>query len=155
MNERIWIYTLSKELSIEQLVDFKNRCQNFVNGWTAHDVSLDASFELYQNRLLIFKVNEEKYNASGCSIDKQVRFVKELEQAFSLELLNRLLVAYENNNQVEVVKASQIKELLADNIISGNTLVFDNTITKLLELDSVWKQPLHKTWLSKYIIEMK
>ena len=155
MNERIWIYTLSKELSNEQLVDFKNRCQNFVNGWTAHDVSLDASFELYQNRLLIFKVNEDKYNASGCSIDKQVRFVKELEQAFSIELLNRLLVAYENNNQVEVVKASQIKELLADNIISGNTLVFDNTITKLLELDTVWKQPLHKTWLSKYIIEMK
>ena len=88
MNERIWIYTLSKELSNEQLVDFKNRCQSFVGSWTAHDVSLDASFELYQNRLLIFKVNEDKYNASGCSIDKQLRFVKELEQAFSIELLN-------------------------------------------------------------------
>ena len=151
MNERIWIYTLSKELSIEQLVDFKNRCQNFVNGWTAHDVSLDASFELYQNRLLIFKVNEDKYNASGCSIDKQVRFVKELEVAFSVELLNRLLVAYENNNQVEVVKASQIKELLADNIISGNTLVFDNTITESKQLETNWKQPLHHTWLQKYL----
>ena len=91
MNERIWIYTLSNNLSNEQLVDFKNRCQNFVSGWTAHDVSLDASFDLYQNRLLIFKVNEDKYNASGCSIDKQVRFVKELEQLFSVELLNRLL----------------------------------------------------------------
>ena len=151
MNERIWIYTLSKELSIEQLVDFQNHCQNFVSGWTAHDVSLDANFELYQNRLLIFKVNEEKYNASGCSIDKQVRFVKELEQAFSLELLNRLLVAYENNNQVEVVKASQIKELLADNIISGNTLVFDNTITESKQLETNWKQPLHHTWLQKYL----
>ena len=151
MNERIWIYTLSKELSNEQLVDFKNRCQNFVRCWTAHDVSLDASFELYQNRLLIFKVNEDKYNASGCSIDKQVRFVKELEQAFSLELLNRLLVAYENNNQVEVVKASQIKELLADNIISGNTLVFDNTITESMQLETNWKQPLHYTWLQKYL----
>jgi hypothetical protein len=151
MNERIWIYTLSKELSIEQLVDFKNRCQTFVTGWTAHDVSLDASFELYQNRLLIFKVNEEKYNASGCSIDKQVRFVKELEQAFSIELLNRLLVAYENNNQVEVVKSAQIKELLSANIISANTLVFDNTITKYKQLETNWKQPLHHTWLQKYL----
>ena len=151
MNERIWIYTLSNKLTNEQLVDFKNRCQTFVTGWTAHDVSLDASFELYQNRLLIFKVNEDKYNASGCSIDKQVRFVKELEQAFSLELLNRLLLAYENNNQVEVVKASQIKELLADNIISGNTLVFDNTITEYKQLETNWKQPLHHTWLQKYL----
>ena len=151
MNERIWIYTLSKELTNEQLVDFKNRCQCFVNDWTAHDVSLDASFDLYQNRLLIFKVNEDKYNASGCSIDKQLRFVKELEQTFSLELLNRLLVAYENNHQVEVVKASQIKELLTSNIINANTLVFDNTITESAQLANKWKQPLQATWLSKYL----
>ena len=151
MNERIWIYTLSNKLTNEQLVDFKNRCQTFVTGWTAHDVSLDASFELYQNRLLIFKVNEEKYNASGCSIDKQVRFVKELEVAFSVELLNRLLVAYENNNQVEVVKASQIKELLITNTINTNTIVFDNTITESKQLETNWKQPLYHTWLQKYL----
>jgi len=151
MNERIWIYTISQELTNEQLVDFKNHCQKFINGWTAHDVSLDANFELYQNRLLLFKVNEEKYNASGCSIDRQLRFVKELELVFSVELLNRLLVAYENNNQVEVVKSSQIKELLADNIISGNTLVFDNTITESRQLETNWKQPLHHTWLQKYL----
>ncbi|MES2565922.1 MAG: ABC transporter ATPase [Bacteroidota bacterium] len=151
MNERIWIYTLSKELSQEQLTDFKGRCQNFVTGWTAHDVSLDASFELYQNRLLIFKVNEVKYNASGCSIDKQVRFVKELEQAFSVELLNRLLVAYESDGTIEVVKQSQIGDLLSSGKITENTLVFNNTITQSSELETNWKQPLNKTWLSKYI----
>lgn len=151
MNERIWIYTLSKELSNEQLSDFKNRCQSFVSSWTAHDVSLDASFELYQDRLLIFKVNEDKYNASGCSIDKQVRFVKELEQGFSLELLNRLLVAYEKNDKVEVVKQSNIVELLISQEINGNTLVFDNTISQSSDLFDKWKQPLHKTWLAKYI----
>lgn len=151
MNERIWIYTLSTELTNEQLVDFNNQCQNFVTSWTAHDVSLDASFELYKNRLLIFKVNEDKYDASGCSIDKQVRFAKELEQVFSVELLNRLLVAYENNDQVEVIKSSQIKDLLASNTITSNTLVFDNTITQSSELNTNWKQPLHATWLAKYL----
>jgi hypothetical protein len=151
MNERIWIYTMSKELTNEHLVDFKNRCQTFVNDWTAHDVSLDASFDLYQNRLLIFKVDEDKYGASGCSIDKQLRFVKELEQVFSVELLNRLLVAYEDNNQVEVVKASQIKDLLLNNKMTENTFVFDNTITESAQLTSKWKQPLLSTWLAKYL----
>ncbi len=151
MNQRIWIYTLSKELSSEQLVDFKNRCQDFVSHWTAHKVSLDASFELFQNRLLIFKVNEDKYNASGCSIDKQVRFVKELEQAFSVELLNRLLVAYESRGTIEVVKQSQIGDLLSSGKINENTLVFNNTISQSSDLLTNWKQPLNKTWLSKYI----
>lgn len=152
MNERIWVYTLSNQLTSEQLIDFNNRCQNFVTSWTAHDVSLDASYELFKNRLLIFKVNEDKYNASGCSIDKQVRFVKELEQVFSIELLNRLLVAYENNSEVEVVKAAQIKQLLDSKLINENTLVFDNTISQSSELNTNWKQPLHKTWLSKHLM---
>ncbi len=151
MNERIWIYTLSKELTTEQLLDFKNRCQQFVSGWTAHDVSLDASFELHKNRLLIFKVNESKYNASGCSIDKQTRFVKELEHVFSVDLLNRLLVAYDNNNEVEVVKQSEISSLLSLNAITANTLVYNNTITQSSDLESNWKQPLQQTWLSKYL----
>jgi hypothetical protein len=152
MNDHIWIYTISKKLTSEQLSEINKRCLVFVNGWTAHDVSLDASFEIYKDRLLIFKVNEDKYNASGCSIDKQLRFVKELEQDFSAELLNRLLVAYEYNDDVVVVKQSQIAELLASKEINENTLVFNNTITESKEIDSKWKQPLQETWLSKYLI---
>lgn len=155
MNDRIWIYTLSKELSSEQLVELKNRCQAFVSGWTAHDVSLDASYEVYKNRFLIFKVNEDKYNASGCSIDKQLRFVKEMEQAFSVELLNRLLVAYEKNDNVVVVKQSEISSLLASKEINESTLIFNNTITLASDLTNNWKQPLEKTWLSKYLISHK
>ena len=152
MNEKVWTYTFSKELSSEQLSDFKNRCHNFVSSWTAHDMSLDASFEIYKNRLLIFKVNEDKYNASGCSIDKQLRFVKELEQIFSIELLNRLLVAYELNGEIKVAKQSDIKDLLANNTINENTLVFNNTITHVSEIETHWKLPLDKTWLAKYLV---
>lgn len=152
MNERVWIYTFGKELTNEQLSDFENRCHNFVSSWTAHDVSLDASFEIYKNRLLIFKVNEDKYNASGCSIDKQLRFVKELEQVFSMELLNRLLVAYELNGEIKVAKQIDIKDLLASNTIYENTLVFNNTITHASELENNWKLPLDKTWLAKYLV---
>lgn len=150
--ERIWIYTLSKQLPEEQITELKQRCQNFVSTWTAHEVSLDASFELYKNRLLIFKVNEANYNASGCSIDKQVRLVKELEQQFSMELLNRLLVAYEEGTDVAVVKTSEIAGLLNDGSINENTLVFDNTISQSTDLATNWKKPLKETYLSRYVV---
>ncbi len=151
MNQRIWIYTLSKELTIEQLADFKINCNEFVNSWTAHEVKLDASYELFNNRLLIFKVNEDSYNASGCSIDKQVRFIKEQEQLFNIELLNRMLVAYDQNSELKITSQSKIKELLLTGEITKNTLVYNNTITNSNELDSAWKVPLSQTWLSKYV----
>lgn len=153
--ERIWIYTISQLLTEEQLSALKQRCQDFVSTWTAHEVSLDASFELYKNRLLIFKVNEVNYNASGCSIDKQVRLVKELEQQFSVELLNRLLVAYEKADEVAVVKTSEIAGLLNAENINENTLVFDNTISTSTDLATNWKKPLKETYLSKYLVSSK
>ncbi len=152
MNQRIWIYTLSKELTKEQLENFKIKCHEFVNSWTAHDVKLEASFELVNNRLLIFKVNEDSYNASGCSIDKQVRFIKEQEQLFNIELLNRMLVAYEQNSELQITNQSKIKELLLAGEITKNTLIYNNTITSSNALASAWKVPLSQTWLSKYVI---
>lgn len=152
MMERIWIYTLSRELPDEQLAALTQRCQDFVSGWTAHEVSLDASFELYRKRLLIFKVNEATYNASGCSIDKQLRLVKELELQFEVELLNRLLVAYETEQNIQVVKSSEIAGLLNKGTITANTLVFDNTISLASDLESNWKKPLKDTYLAKYLL---
>ena len=149
--QRIWIYTFSKELDTTQLTDMNQRCQYFVVHWTAHDVNLDASYEMHKQRLLIFKVNEANYNASGCSIDKQVRFVKELEQLYAIELLNRLLVAYEHGDEVKVVKQSQIADLLASGTINEQTIIYNNTITNSTELDTNWKVPLQQTWLSKYL----
>jgi hypothetical protein len=150
--QKIWIYTLSKQLAAEQELELKTTCQNFVSTWTAHDVRLDASYELYKHRLLIFKVDEANYNASGCSIDKQLRLVKELEQKFDIELLNRLLVAYESNDEINVVKNNRIAELLENSIISADTLVFDNTITDAEDLKTNWKKPLGQTYLAKYLV---
>jgi len=151
MNQRIWIYTLSKELTTDQLADFKIKCYEFVNAWTAHDVKLDASYEFINNRILILKVNEDSYNASGCSIDKQLRFIKEQEQMLNIELLNRMLVAYEQNSELFIIHQSKIKELLLSGDITKDTLIYDNTITSSNSLSLAWKLPLYKTWLSKYV----
>jgi len=151
MNQRIWIYTLSKELSKNQLIEFKNKCDVFVNSWTAHDTKLDASYDMYKDRLLLFKVNEASYNASGCSIDKQVRFVKDLEITFSIELLNRMLVAYNHGSELKIIHQSKIKDLIASKGMNENTLIYNNAINFSSDLETNWQVPLHKTWLAKYL----
>ena len=150
MTERVWIYTISKELSNDQLAKLHSNCSDFVNNWTAHEVKLAASFEVYKNRMLVFKVDESAYNASGCSIDKLQRFVKEQELQMGVELLNRLLVAYEEHGQPVVVHSSKIKDLINAGTINENTLVFDNTISSSVQW-AEWKKPLKNTWLNKYL----
>ncbi|MBP7808457.1 MAG: hypothetical protein KA163_04140 [Bacteroidia bacterium] len=150
MAEKIWIYVLNKELTASEMQQFISNCETFVGSWTAHDVKLEASFEIYKDRLLIMKVDESAYNASGCSIDKLMRFVQLQEKEFGLELLNRFLVALDVDDSIVIVHSSKIKELLTRFVISEHTSVYDTTITSSAEL-SQWKKPLKNTWLSKYL----
>jgi sulfur carrier protein ThiS len=149
---RVWAYIIGKKLSTEELNSLKDAGNLFVLSWTAHERQLTASFEIFKDRIIIVKVNEDVTGASGCSIDKLTRFIKEAEKQFSIELLNRLIVAYKNDNEVEVVHSSKIKELLSENKISENTVIYNTSILTQNELNT-WEQPLKETWLNKYISE--
>jgi hypothetical protein len=150
MVEKVWIYVLSRELDPSEIEQLTFNCKNFVDSWTAHEQKLNAHFEIYKSRLLIFRVDESAYNASGCSIDKLLRFVKEQETQFNLELLNRLLVVLDVDGAVLITHSSKIKDLLATKAINGDTLVYDTAVSSS-ELLKEWKKPLKYTWLSKYL----
>ncbi len=150
MIEKVWIYILSKDLNIGDRTKFTTNCKTFVDSWTAHDQKLNASFELYKNRMLIMRVDESAYNASGCSIDKLQRFIQVQEKEFKIELLNRFMVALEVFDGLMVVHSSKIKQLLAQNTISEHTLVYDTTISSSEQMKE-WKKPLKDTWLCKYL----
>jgi len=149
MAEKIWIYVLGKELNEAELQQFGVNCENFIGSWTAHEQPLSAGFELYKNRLLIVKVDETAYDASGCSIDKLQRFIQSQEKEFSIQLLNRLLVALEVNGNLMIIPSSGIKEMLSGNIINENTLVYDTSVSSSGQLKN-WQKPLKDTWLNKY-----
>jgi hypothetical protein len=147
---KVWTYLISKELDSEELKSLQQAGNEFVNDWTAHDNKLSAGFEIYKSRIIVVKVNEDVNNASGCSIDKLLRFVKQAETKFQIELLNRMLVAYENGEKVEVVHSSKIKDLLKNNVITENTLIYNTSVSNEAEFQQ-WKQPLKNTWLNKYL----
>ena len=83
-----------------------------------------------------------QYSASGCSIDKQVQFIKELEKKYSLILLDRLLVAYKKEDEILVTHSSKIPQLLTEGLISKNTPVFNIALSNEEELDTVFETPI-------------
>ncbi len=150
---RVWTFIISKTLSKEDLNSLNDLGNKFVLGWTAHEQQLTASFEIIGDKIIVVKVNENVTEASGCSIDKLTRFIKETEKLFSIELLNRLLVAYKTNTGIEIVHSSKIKELLAENKISENTIVYNTSVSDQKEFNN-WEQELKNTWLSKYLVKV-
>ena len=147
---RIWTYIISKPLSEANLDALNNLGQDFVSNWIAHTQKLAAEFEILNGRIVVVKVLENVANASGCSIDKLLHFMKACESRFEIELLNRLLVVYKNGDTMEVVHASQIQNLVLSGTIHENTIIYNTAISKEDEFKT-WEQPLKDTWLSKYL----
>jgi hypothetical protein len=147
---RVWAYTISKPLNVADTDVLLQSGQNFAKGWTAHDQQLTASFEIFKNKIIVVKVNEEVTGASGCSIDKLTRFVKETEQSFNIELMNRLLVAYKQGDDLEITHSSKVKDLLANGTMNENTVIYNTSLANEEELKN-WEQPLKNTWLNKYL----
>lgn len=149
---KVWTYIISKSLTESELEQLMRSGKNFVTGWTAHENKLSADFKIFKNRVIIVNVDEDVANASGCSIDKLTRFIKETESAFGIELLNRFLIAYKKDEDLEVVHSSKVKELLEQSILSEDTIVYNTAVANETELNN-WEQPLKNTWLNKYLVK--
>jgi hypothetical protein len=148
--EKVWIYISDKELKGEIASVVLKTGEQFVNGWTAHENPLTASFKIVQDRFIVVAVDETNYYASGCSTDKLLRFIKQLESDHKLQLLNRLLVGYKTPNGVEVLSASSVKEKLQAKQLDENTLIYNVAASNSNEFAN-WLQPLKETWLKKYL----
>jgi len=149
---KVWTYIISIPMGDVELEQLLKAGKTFVEHWTAHDHKLSATFEIFKKRIIVVKVNEDVTNASGCSIDKLTRFIKVSETMFGAELLNRFLIAYKDEENVEVVHATKVKDLLAQHILSDQTIVYNTSIANEKEFQN-WEQPLKETWLSKYLIK--
>ncbi|MCA6437808.1 MAG: hypothetical protein ACK5QC_16570 [Bacteroidota bacterium] len=147
---KVWTYLIDKDLNEQELSKLKAEGVAFVNQWTAHENPLAASFEIYKNKIIVVKVDESQHGASGCSVDKLLRFIKQSENEFQINLLNRLLVAVETNDGIKAIPSSSIKDKIVSREMTGETLVYDTAVANG-EAFETWLKPLKTTWLNKYL----
>ena len=90
-SSRIWIYRSDRLLSAEETLKVDNWLNQFTEKWTAHNQSLKAFGQVYHSKFIVILLDEESSNqASGCSIDSQVRFIKDIGAALNIDFFDRL-----------------------------------------------------------------
>jgi hypothetical protein len=145
-NSRVWIYQSNKELTAEQTYQIQQQLNTFAQTWTAHNNELKAAALVQYKRFLTLVVDEEQAGASGCSIDKSVRFMKELENKYQINLFDRFNLAYRDGEKIVSVSRNEFEELIKTGQITENTTVFNNLVQTLDELETKWEVPLKDSW---------
>jgi hypothetical protein len=151
MDARVWVYQSNTLLSEEEIRAIKIKGAAFIESWAAHGAALKASFDILYDRFIIIGVDEKQAQASGCSIDKSVGFMKALEQEFNLQLFDRMQVAYRKQQEIEVCGLAQFEKLAQQGVVTPSTMVFNNMITTKAAFDTEWEVPLQQSWQKRVL----
>lgn len=147
---KIWIYQANRKLTDEEVQNITFSCQEFIENWSAHGTPLAASFVLKYNRFIIFAVNQEIQQATGCSIDASVHFIQQLEQQFNIELLDKMNVTYRSGEHIAHKSLLDFKKMAKEKAVSEHTIVFNNLVNTKGEWEEFWEVPASESWHSRF-----
>lgn len=147
---RIWIYQSNRKFSDEEVAEIEMGLQNFLNNWSAHGASLEASYLIKYNRFIIIAVNQEVQQATGCSIDSSVAFIQSLEQKYDVDLLDKMNVTFKNGEFVAHKTLIDFKRMAKEKAVTANTIVFNNLVNTIEEFNESWEVPAGESWHSRF-----
>ena len=148
---RVWVYQSSREFLENELDIITTKIESFIAEWKRHGEGLKASYEIKYNQFIILAVDEAYNQVSGCSIDSSVNLMKQFENAFDLDLTNKLNVSFKNDNNINVVSLADFQNFIKQQKITANTIVFNNMVATKADLVSNWEVPVNDSWHKRFL----
>lgn len=145
---RVWVYQSDRKFTSTEENEILNKLSSFTNQWKAHGNELLAKAEIRYGFFIILTVDESQAGVTGCSIDSSVRLIKEIEQEYHVDLFNRFNMAYKVNDEVVVNSKEDFETLVNIKQVTPQTIVFNNMVQNLAELESKWEVPFQNSWHS-------
>jgi len=146
---RVWVYQTNQNLSDSQVQTIQQVLENQINNWAAHGETLTGSVQVLRNRFIIVGVDEIQNQASGCSIDASTRWLKNLGAEMNLDFFDRS-IAFLRNNELKTAEISKIKSLVSEEILTPDTLIFNNLVINIQEFNTLWQIKASDSWMKKY-----
>ena len=148
---RTWVYKAARVLSAAEQRMVRDLGANFTGSWAAHGAELDATVDVLYDRFVVIAVDEVQAAASGCSIDKSVGFIKQLELDLNLTLTDRMIMYYEHPDKLSSFRLEELPELLKQGAITADTIVYDDLVSTVGDLRNQFRVPLHESWMERYL----
>lgn len=154
-DSRLWIYQANRSLTNHEVSLVNQTLEAAIDGWEAHNQSLLASGKVFHNHFVVIAVDESHEMPSGCSIDKSVHWLQELGGRLSIDFFDRSVAYLDAAKNVQTLPVAEVKQAIADEVITLNTPVFDNLVASKAQWMKRWKVPADQTWLKRFFQEEK
>jgi hypothetical protein len=144
---RVWIFGSDRPLTDNEETRLLTVVDAFLDGWAAHGTPLTVGRDWRYGRFILVGLDESSVPPSGCSIDAMVNALKELERELGATFVDNTPVWYRQDGTIGRVSRSQFKDLVQSGSVGLDSVVFDNTVTRVSQVRSgEWERPAGESW---------
>ena len=147
-NSRIWCFQANRSLTNKEIETTSNVAKYFLDSWQSHEKDIVCSYTVLYNRFLILLAEDNTCSGvSCCAIDASVKFIKNLELELGVDFLDKKELAFLKQNTVFTISVPNLPTAIKNGQISQDTLYFDNTISRKLDIDTIWPRLIKSSWI--------
>ena len=147
---KIWIFQTINPLSYEEEDYINKEIDLFLYKWKSHGNNLKANYLIFKSYFIIISVDNNFFNASGCSLDKLFNKIKILGSNLNRSFFEREYIFFENDDEkINFLKLNDFKKKLNNKNISPK-IIYDNSIHILKDLNKSWRMNIFE-WKEKFI----
>lgn len=150
-DSKIWIYQANRSFTDIEISEIESKLKVFLEQWTAHGSDLKAGYSIVYKRFIVIALDQNLNRASGCSIDASVHFIKQLEQDYQVDLMDKMNVSYRHGDFIAYKSLLDFKKMAKERAVSKNTIVFNNLVNTIAEFKEHWEVPAIESWHSRFV----
>lgn len=147
-SSRVWVYQCNRIFTLSEALEIEELLENFSKEWNSHGDEVKGYANLFFGQFIIVMADESATKVSGCSTDSSVRLIKNIEQDYQVQLLDRQLLAFIVKERVQVLPLSQFNYSIENGFITPDTLYFNNLVLTKKDLLNQWIIPVKDSWLA-------
>lgn len=146
---RVWVYPTSQLVPLKIQQRLLEELHEFFGTWHSHGRGTQGDAIVVEDRfIMIAGVLGGGGPLSGCSIDSVTRFFEDMATSLGISLLSPLMVFYrDSDHRLTVVSRGTFRRLVRAGVVTGDTTVFDLSVTSLGALrGGCFELPMRSSW---------
>jgi hypothetical protein len=149
-SSRVWVYQSDRAMDANELDYIKTHTEEFISSWESHGTPVPGSFKILYDRFLIIAADETGFSVSGCSKDKSVHFLQEMQNKLGIDFFDRLLLPFKSKEGISFYKMSSIRDLINKGEIQNDQIFLNTLVSDIRELNSSFEIKAGDSFLARY-----
>ncbi len=147
-SSRVWIYQSNRLFFISEALQIEDMLNSFVESWNTHGAKVKGYANLLFGQFIVLMADETAAGVSGCSTDSSVRLIKQIEEAFKVNMFDRQNLAFVVKEKIQTIPLSQLNYALENGFVTPDTIYFNNLVLDKASLLTKWMIPVKESWLA-------